>query len=607
MKRTSLLILLLLALPLSGCSKTPKPIQFILSPETTYLTEPLLPDGRVDYLAAFNAQLSAQTTPENNLIVGVFSLIPGETEEELLRKPKTEEEKQKHELLRNYRERFGKMLGLDALPPLDSLAETAPVASNRHYERNPERYKEGLREFYSEEELAAVVEKQRQKDRERVKTLFESGPCCGPRMTKEEYDAEIKRIEMETSDGYYQDIVSDQWDKARERPWTAEEFPYLAQWMASTDEWAGKLIDVARQRIGYYHPYATYDETSFLFNDFRLPYAQSLRMAARFLNVRSNFEFARGNVDEAMECNFAAVRLGRTTRKGAGTLVEDLVGVAIMGMGNYQLTTQLAILPKDKDAAWILQKKKEYDLIETEVGALPFPPIWCLGERFGMLSTIQTIAVEPKRFRELYADWGWDEEWFAKYDKLFCSGKEYDWNEVMKQVNLYYDDFEDICMLPGSERRFHAARRLQQRIEEASQRSADLQGSPEQQIMGFMLGHFLPPFEPAHIAFTRCEWWNRVTSVAFALAAYRADNDDESPDTLAQLVPEYLDSVPDSPFTDKPLRYIKRQNDALIANDDKYKMDGSEEDVEKMITEAKPGSFAYPSAQHFVFVVTKSE
>ena len=93
-------------------------------------------------------------------------------------------------------------------------------------------------------------------------------------------------------------------------------------------------------------------------------------------------------------------------------------------------------------------------------------------------------------------------------------------------------------------------------------------------------------------------------SVSFALAAYRAESGGYL-DTLAQLVPKYLDKVPDSPFTDKPLRYIKRSHDILITNDDAYKLDGSEEEVEAEIAEAQPGGRAFPSARSFMFVVTK--
>lgn len=43
--------------------------ELVVSPETTFVTEPVLPDGRVDYQHAVNALLSDGVTPENNAVV----------------------------------------------------------------------------------------------------------------------------------------------------------------------------------------------------------------------------------------------------------------------------------------------------------------------------------------------------------------------------------------------------------------------------------------------------------------------------------------------------------------------------------------------------------
>jgi hypothetical protein len=49
-----------------------------ISPETTYLTEPLRPDGTVDYIAACNARLSKGVTANNNAAIPLFKAIgPG--------------------------------------------------------------------------------------------------------------------------------------------------------------------------------------------------------------------------------------------------------------------------------------------------------------------------------------------------------------------------------------------------------------------------------------------------------------------------------------------------------------------------------------------------
>ena len=583
-------ILFFLALPLYA--DEPRTVKLTLSPETTYLTEPLLPDGRIDYLTVLNEQLSAQTTPENNLLVGVFSLVPGEQEHALLR-IMVEENKEGEEHVQKYREQFSRMVGLDVPPPLDSLIGLSPgTLPTKNYEKE-------LLEVYSKEELAPMIEQQREKERNRIKSRLDAG-----RITQEEYDAEIKKIESEIPDWYFRHIVEDQFYESLRHPWTAEEYPYLAQWIERTNDLAVKLIDIARQRTGYYHPLIS--ESSGWFYDIVLPYVQSLRMAARHFQCRSNFEFARGNLDEAMECSFVSVRMGRTVRKGAPTLVEDLVGIAMHGMGTYQLTTQLAILPQDKDSAWILQKKQEFDAIEAEIGSLPWLPMWCLAERFGGLTLIQQIAMEPKAAEEFYFKWvfeGVDEEHAARVRELFFSGKEYDWDEILRRANFFYDDLEDVYLLPNWQRRHKAAERFEQRLQEYQQIG---DASPEQQAVAHLVGNYIiPSVKPVVIALARAEWETRIASVAFALAAYRADNGGDSPDTLAQLVPKYLESVPDSPFTDKPLRYIKRQNDVLIANDDEYQLDGSEEEIEKRIAEERAGGRVYPSSKHFIFVVSK--
>ncbi len=62
-----------------------------ISPETTRLTEPLLPNGYVDYLSAINAELSQGVTPENNAAVELLyatgpSSIPGSIDIEYFRR-----------------------------------------------------------------------------------------------------------------------------------------------------------------------------------------------------------------------------------------------------------------------------------------------------------------------------------------------------------------------------------------------------------------------------------------------------------------------------------------------------------------------------------------
>jgi hypothetical protein len=223
-----------------------------------------------------------------------------------------------------------------------------------------------------------------------------------------------------------------------------------------------------------------------------------------------------------------------------------------------------------------------------------------------MLAIIQALAIEPQVAHNLVEEsYVFDKEAMEKYDKLFRSGIEYDWNEVMRLVNPFYDDWEDVLLIPNWQRRLRAMSRLEQRAVENAKRSIDSDDVPERKAAEFLVGNIFSSLAPAINALARIEWDTQITSVAFALAAYRADNGGTAPGSLEELVPKYLDKIPDSPYTDKPLRYIKRQNDVLIANDDAYKYDGSEEEVEKRIAAEKPGGRAFPSARSFVFVVAR--
>lgn len=48
---------------------------YSISPETTYITEPLTPDGRVDYVKALNERLRGDITPDRNAVVLIWQAI----------------------------------------------------------------------------------------------------------------------------------------------------------------------------------------------------------------------------------------------------------------------------------------------------------------------------------------------------------------------------------------------------------------------------------------------------------------------------------------------------------------------------------------------------
>jgi len=113
-----------------------------------------------------------------------------------------------------------------------------------------------------------------------------------------------------------------------------------------------------------------------------------------------------------------------------------------------------------------------------------------------------------------------------------------------------------------------------------------------------------PALSAAHFAMLRIECTAQMSDVAFSVAAWRSDHG-EYPDTLEQLVPKYLDQVPVSLYTNKPLRYLKRANDVLLVNDETFLLDGSEAEVEQRIADAPAGDYVYPLVRSFIVILHK--
>jgi hypothetical protein len=556
----------------------PKTVKFIISPETTYIDGPAYPDGSIDYISAINQRLSKQTTTENNVLYVLASSVLNETTSAVLfrevetdwkKDPESVKTAKEHD---NYYQRLSKLLGFDVLPDLRPLVSIDPMFSlNDQYQKKD--FKAELLQVYTPEQLGRLV----------------SG---------------VKK-EEDKSDDYYWDIVYSQWRDALQRPWSEKEFPYLAAWLERRKVLTNKLIAITKQKTGYYHPLVTGTGDERSVASALLPLAQSTREVARLFAIQGNRDFTNGNIDHAFECALSSIHFGKTIRTNAGCLVEVLIGIAINGIGDNQLTIFLANLDNKKDAAWILQKKKEFDAAALHEEPVLDIPAWCTFERMCSLSMIQQIAINPSlTYSDLFGTEDTEEykKDLKKYTEIFRSGKDYDWNEMMRQINRCYDEMEDVFAPPSLARQRNAAERMKKQIMRFSEENET------DMATRYFLSLLMPAVLSCHNAFERNLWDRRITSLAFSLAAYRADHGGKNPDTLDALVPKYIESVPISPSTGKPMRYVKRQHDVLIPNRDNLKLDGSEAEAEKKIAEAQSGGRAFPGSANtdYIFVVQKN-
>ena len=77
--RTPSIILFLLLYSTSVCQCTAGDLLVTISEKTTHITGPLQADGYPDYLAALNARFRTESSPQNNLAVGIWETV-GPTE-----------------------------------------------------------------------------------------------------------------------------------------------------------------------------------------------------------------------------------------------------------------------------------------------------------------------------------------------------------------------------------------------------------------------------------------------------------------------------------------------------------------------------------------------
>jgi hypothetical protein len=108
----------------------PKPrVLVTISKETTYITEPLRPDGYPDYVAALNRRMSEGVTPENNFSVLFWKAMgPGSIAKEC-------------------RERYFQMLGIPAFPEKANYF----ITSTSHIEHQKAKTKSGSTALEDEE------------------------------------------------------------------------------------------------------------------------------------------------------------------------------------------------------------------------------------------------------------------------------------------------------------------------------------------------------------------------------------------------------------------------------------------------------------------------
>jgi len=275
--RTSGVIFVLLLLPTAVCQCTAGDLLVTISEKTTHITAPLKADGYPDYLAALNAKVRSETTPQNNLALGLWETFgPSGIPVEL-------------------RPFLFEAIGVDEIPVEgDYLVDLGT---------------------YQNQQL---------------------GQFDASKTTNDEYAAKSRQFEEA-----YSFVVGNHWTKQSHPlvfQWWEQNHNHieaLVQITATHDQYYHPYVLPSGSGDGDKEP------GSPVLISILLPGALQAREAARTLSIDAHYHLGQGNIDAAIRSAIATHRIGRLTARGGTViegLVGIAIGSIASSIDRHILT-----------------------------------------------------------------------------------------------------------------------------------------------------------------------------------------------------------------------------------------------------------------------------
>ncbi len=350
----------------------------------------------------------------------------------------------------------------------------------------------------------------------------------------------------------------EQYDRARDGPWSAKDCPAVAEWLVANRA-SLELVVEASQRARYFVPLVSNDDNTPLIAAL-LPMLGHARNTARALLARAMHALEQGDLDAACADLAACHRLGRLIGQGP-TLIDVLVAYAIDSMACHG-DAALAVSGKlsAEQAAAYRARLEALPPLPNAVGAID------VSERYMFLDCVAGLARSgPAALSAL--DGGGDGSQFSQALLKAMTDTMIDWDEILRLGNRWYDRMVEAARKPTRSERKEAWQKIEEDLNERAKKGRNSKaflldvftGKSPRKLMTKQVGTILiAMLTPALGAVTQSEeracMRFDVTRVALALAAHHADKGD-FPEKLADLKPAYLDEVPGDRFSDTGLIY----------------------------------------------------
>jgi hypothetical protein len=338
-------------------------------------------------------------------------------------------------------------------------------------------------------------------------------------------------------------------DQVMYRPWTSDQFPWLAQWVKENQEPLDQMV-AASKRPRCYIPSPTMLNGQ---NDpliaILLPGVQSIRETARSLTARAMWHVGEKRPKDAWQDLLAIHRIGRLAAQGP-TLIDQLVGIAIDGIAAEGTITMLGESQFTPDQA--RQILSDLEALESFTGMAP-----CMDdmERLSFLDIVTRFSRGELNKEAL--------QWFGNGEVLdLLRHVRVNWNVVLREGNRWFDRYAEAAELPTYEARRQAFDQLENDIQQLAHRigpgtlvSSVLNPSIRNDtVASILISQFLPAVNAAMAAQDRANAKLDLLRLAAALAVYRAE-EGNYPDKLDELVPGILAKLPVDLYHAKPFIY----------------------------------------------------
>jgi hypothetical protein len=349
------------------------------------------------------------------------------------------------------------------------------------------------------------------------------------------------------------------------RPWDPKDSPQIAEWLKVNEKPLTVVVE-ASKRTYYFSPLVPVQRNGKSTGLFTapVPAAPPCRGAANALTARAMLKLGQGRPDDAWQDLLACHRLARHVARGP-TLIDELVGVAIEWIA---CKADLAFIERATLDA------KQLKSCLRDLQALPPMPMLAdkldLAQRYSFLDLVMILDREGIDYLETLSSSGLviedgQDRWAKLFTKLAFS--DIQWDPALRNFNQFFDRMSSAMRLKNRDLREKQLtnitidiRALKTSLVEGGHLVKSILGAKNLgEVKGKYLGDLMicmlsPAVVKVQEAADRTEQIQHNLHLAFALAAYRIDND-RFPRKLDALAPKYLPTVPKDLFSGKALIY----------------------------------------------------